>query len=396
MRDFSTRFTRRGLLRTAALSVGAAGGSMSGWLRALAASAPKKPAKSVISLWLNGGPATIDLWDLKPGHVNGGPFKEIETTAAGLRIGEHLPKLAKFGKDLALVRSMVTKEGDHARATYVGHTGYAPLGALKYPSMGAAIAKEIGDEASDFPNFVSVAPARYSTALGGGFLGPNFDPLVVGDQNAPDDGLVAPNLTRLPGVSDEAMNARLELIERIERKFVGGTSAVAESVQAATCRAVKLMRPEVAAAFDLDREQPELRDAYGRGLFGQGCLLARRLVERGVSFVEVTLDGWDSHENTFERVKTLCGTLDSAFAALLGDLKDRGLLDLTLVVCQGEFGRTPKINANVGRDHWPAGWALALAGGGLKTGQVIGKTTADGMAVEDRPRTIPDVIATIA
>ncbi len=138
------------------------------------------------------------------------------------------------------------------------------------------------------------------------------------------------------------------------------------------------MKPEAAAAFDLDRETPKAREAYGRGLFGQGCLLTRRLVERGVPFVEVTLDGWDTHPNNFTRVKELCGTLDAAFASLLGDLKDRGLLDSTLVVCQGEFGRTPRINAETGRDHWPASWAVALSGGGLKTGQAVGKTSADG------------------
>jgi uncharacterized protein (DUF1501 family) len=393
----SLELTRRGVLRSAALGVGAAAGSMSGWLRALAADAPKKPARSVIVLWLNGGPATIDMWDLKPDHENGGPFKAIETTAPGLKIGEHLPKLARHGKHLAVVRSMKTKEGDHGRASFLLRTGYTPVGAIQFPALGAVLAKELGSESSDLPNFVSVAPARYATNIGGGFLGPHFDPLFVGDPAAPQDGLKVPDLARAPGVSDAAQKARLELLAGVEKNFEAGRiSPVAASVQAATSRAVRLMKPEAASAFDLEQEKQKTRDAYGRGLFGQGCLLARRLVERGVPFVEVTLDGWDTHNNNFDRVKDLCGALDAAFAALVGDLKDRGLLDSTLVVCQGEFGRTPKINAQTGRDHWPASWAVALAGGGLKTGQALGKTTKDGLAVEEKPVSVPDLIATVA
>ncbi|AWM39949.1 hypothetical protein GobsT_16560 [Gemmata obscuriglobus] len=395
MRTFTNPLTRRGLFRSAA-GAGLGAGFTSGWLRALAAGAPKKPAKSVIVLWLDGGPATIDLWDLKPGHANGGPFRAIDTAAPGLKIGEHLPKLAKLGKDLAVVRSMSTKEGDHGRATYLLRTGYTPLGAIQYPAAGAVIAKELGAEAGDLPNFVSVAPAR-NAASGGGFLGPHFDPLVVGELTAPQDGLKVPDLARTAGVGDDAQRARLELLAGAERQFAAGReSAVAGSVRAATARAVRLMKPEAAAAFDLEQEKPKARDAYGRGLFGQGCLLARRLVERGVPFVEVTLDGWDTHQNNFDRVKDLCGALDAGFAALLADLKDRGMLDSTLVVCQGEFGRTPKINGNTGRDHWPASWAVALAGGGLKTGQAVGRTSTDGAAVEDKPRGVPDLIATVA
>ncbi len=387
-------FTRRGFLRAAAVGVG--GGSLSGWLPHLAARAPR-PAKSVIVLWLNGGPATIDLWDLKPGHANGGPFREVDTTAPGLRLGEHLSRLAMHGRDLAVVRSMTSREGDHARATYLLRTGYVPQGALKFPAVGAVVAKELGSPGADLPPFVSVAPARFAAQLGGGFLGPALDPLVVGDALAPQDGLVVPDLARARGVSDAAQTARLDLLAAGERGFAAGRPApVAEAARAAADRAVRLMRPEAAAAFDLDRERPATRDAYGRNLFGQGCLLARRLVERGVPFVEVTLDGWDTHQNNFEQVKGLCATLDAGFAALVSDLKDRGLLNSTLVVCQGEFGRTPRINATTGRDHWPASWAVALAGGGLKTGGAVGRTTADGAAVADRPVTVPDLIATVA
>jgi hypothetical protein len=393
--------TRRGFLRGAAVGVGLGAGSLSGWLRTLAADAPKKPVKSVVVLWLDGGPATIDMWDLKPGHANGGPFKEIATAAPGLKIGEHLPKVAAHGKDLAVVRSMATKEGDHGRASFLLRTGYTPQGAIQFPAVGAVVAKELGSEAADLPNFVSIAPARYATELGGGFLGPKYAPLGIAagaaDGYAPADGLKVPDIGRPAGVSDAAQSARLDLLAGMESRFEKDRPApVAESIRAATLRAVRLMRPEAAAAFDLGAEKPKARDAYGRGLFGQGCLLARRLVERGVPFVEVTLGGWDTHQNNFDRVKELCGTLDAAFAALLADLKDRGLLDTTLVVCQGEFGRTPKINASTGRDHWPAAWAVALAGGGLKTGRAVGATTADGLAVAEKPVGVPDLIATVA
>lgn len=393
----TSTLSRRGWLKSAAVGVGASAGSMSGWLRSLAADAPKKPVKSVVVLWLNGGPATIDLWDLKPGHKNGGPFKEISTTVPGMKVGEHLPKLATHGKELALVRSMTTKEGDHDRATYLLRTGYLPQGAIQFPALGALVAKELGSESADLPNFVSIAPGRYATTVGGGFLGPKYAPLGIGGSANPTDGLTVPDLARPAGISDAAQDARLELLTGMEKRFAAGrTAPVADSIQAATARAVRLMRPEAASAFDLDSEKDKTRDAYGRTLFGQGVLLARRLVERGVPFVEVTLDGWDTHQNNFERVKELCGTLDAAFAALLADLKDRGLLDSTLVVCQGEFGRTPKINASTGRDHWPASWAVALAGGGLKTGRAIGKTTKDGLAVEEKPVGVPDLIATVA
>ena len=182
-------------------------------------------------------------------------------------------------------------------------------------------------------------------------------------------------------------------LEKLARGKRPGT--VTDAARAATDAGIRLMQPAAAEAFRLDRETAKARDAYGRNVFGQGCLLARRLVERGVPFVEVTLDGWDTHLNNFDQVKGLSGTLDGAFATLLTDLRDRGLLDSTLVVCLGEFGRTPKINGANGRDHWPRAWGAALAGGGLRGGQSIGRTSADGTTVEDRPITIPDLIATV-
>ncbi|HEY1189316.1 MAG TPA: DUF1501 domain-containing protein [Gemmata sp.] len=389
--------SRRDCLRLSA--AGAVGVSQSGWLQALAAGATDDPKrhKSVILLWMNGGPATIDLWDLKPGSATGGPFKEIEA-APGMKISEHLPNLAKRGKELALIRSMATREGDHQRARIVGLTGYTPTGAIQFPALGALVAHEFDDPKADLPGFVSIGGR--AGGIGGGFLGPRFGPLVVGgdrgDRGAAAADLKVPDLERPEGVSTEAHTKRLDLLSGLEQDFAPGKGhPVAETMKAATDRAVRLMRPEAAAAFRLEDEKPASREAYGRGTFAQGCLLARRLVERGVAFVEVTLDGWDTHNNNFERVKALSGTLDTAFAALLADLKDRGLLDSTLVVCMGEFGRTPKINGQNGRDHWPASWAAVLAGAGIKGGQVVGKTSADGTQVESAPTRTPDLIATV-
>jgi hypothetical protein len=387
--------SRRDWLRLT--SAGALGASLSGWLEVLAADTAAHPQRrrSCILLWMDGGPATIDLWDLKPGHANGGPFKEIPTAAPGLKVGEHLPKMAGWAKRLAVVRSMSTKEGDHGRAGYLARTGNTPQGAIQFPALGALVAKELGRPEADLPPYISVSPGRgisdlFGTGAGAGFLGPQFAPLSVGP-----DGRV-PNLQRPAGVSAHEFDARLGLLDELDRAFAAdrpGPAPLAHQVVYA--RATRLMRTAAASAFKLDDEPAKLRDAYGRTPFGQGCLLARRLVERGVPFVEVTLGGWDTHQNNFESVKGLCGTLDTAWSALMQDLHDRGLLDSTLVVWMGEFGRTPKINDNQGRDHFPTAWSTVLAGGGIRGGQAVGRTSADGMTVEERPVAMPDLLGTV-
>lgn len=397
----SIQLSRREWLRLSA--VGAVGVSQCGWLQSLAADVKNNAQrhKSVIMLWMNGGPATIDLWDLKPGHDNGGPFKEIATAAPGVKISEHLPKLAKRANEMAIIRSMATREGDHRRARIVSVTGYTPQGAIQFPALGSLVSHELSTPNADLPGFVSFG-GRDDGELGGGFLGPQFSPLVVGGggRGAAVDGgaddIRVPNLDRPEGVGAATYAKRLELLAGLEKDFdTGKAGPVADTLKAATDRAVRLMRPEAAAAFRLEDEKDTLRDSYGRTTFGQGCLLARRLVERGVAFVEVVLDGWDTHANNFTSVERLSGALDAAFAALLADLKGRGLLDNTLVVCQGEFGRTPRINGNNGRDHWPASWAAVLAGGGIKGGQTVGKTSKDGTEVESDPTRTADLIATV-
>ncbi len=404
--SFNPQLDRRHFLRAGAVSVGF---SLSGWLGNLANAAAKDPArkKSCILLWMNGGPSTIDLWDLKVGHENGGPYKEIQTKAPGLSIGEHLPEIAKWGDRLAVIRSMTTKEGDHGRASYLMRTGQLPMGAINYPSMGAFLSKELGDPTAELPNFVSIAPQRFfnADAYGPGYLGPQYAPLVVADSgfnnnNNPMDNidqlLKVKNLDRPEGVSSEQAAARLEMLRQSHEDFATARpGAVTASHASAYDRASRLMQSSSAKAFELGDEKKELRDKYGRNLFGQGCLLARRLVERGVPFVEVNLGGWDTHQNNFDAVKTLCGTLDKGWGTLMSDLKDRGLLDSTMMIWMGEFGRSPRINGQKGRDHFPAAWSAVLAGGGIKGGQAIGKTSKDGNTVAERPVSTIDLLATV-
>jgi hypothetical protein len=407
--------SRRDWLRLA--TAGVVGSSLSGWLDVVAAQTAKDPRRkrSCILLWMGGGPSQMDTFDLKPGHANGGPFKETQTSAPGLNISEHLPKIAKFGDRMAVIRSMSTREGDHARATYMMRTGFLPTGPIQYPSIGAHVAHELGDDESALPNAVAIAPfvGLSPGAYGSGFLGPKYAPLVIADAGAQlqplpqnsvdyDQLLKVKDLTPPKEVSDAHTGARIDLLKEMEKDFVGRHPDVSpHSHLTAYDRAIRLMRTDAAKAFRIEDEKGEVRDRYGRNLFGQGCLLARRLIERGVPFVEVSLGGinggtfgWDTHQDNFNRVKALSEVLDPAWAALMGDLKDRGLLDTTLLVWMGEFGRSPKMTGN-GRDHFPAAWSTVLAGGGIKGGQAYGRTSADGSTVEENPVSVPNFIATV-
>jgi len=409
------RLSRRDLFKLAA--AGYAGYSMSVWIERLAAETATNPQrkKSCILLWMSGGPSQMDTFDLKPGHANGGPYKEIESAVPGIHISEHLPRLAAHMEDMALIRSMSTKEGDHTRATFYLRSGYLPQGPIQYPPLGSLVAKELGSNDSALPNFVSVAPSRFLSpaSFTPGFLGPMHAPLIVGDlganfgqqRGAPDytAALKVQDLQPPNEVSAEQTDARIELLKDLEQDFGATHRGVSPaSHQTAYDRALRLMRTEAAKAFNLDEEKDAVREAYGKNLFGQGCLLARRLVERGVPFVEVTLGGlnnnalgWDTHANNFETIKGLSAVLDPAWSTLMDDLKVRGLLDSTLIVWMGEFGRTPKIARSNGRDHWPNSWTSVLAGGGINGGQVIGKTSADGVTIEDRPVSVPDLLSTV-
>jgi uncharacterized protein (DUF1501 family) len=406
------QLTRRQVMRLAA--AGALGASASGWIEALAADTAAHPnrRKSCILLWMSGGPSQTDTFDPKPGHANSGPFKAIESTVPGMLLGPHLPKLARQAKDLAVIRSMSSKEGDHGRATYYLRTGYLPQGPVRHPTLGSLVANELDDESAELPAFVSISPVRAinAAAFSSGFLGPKCAPLNVGERSlggGPEAGspsLRVEDLDIPRGIGRPRADERLDLMQRLGNDFLTNRPGIPTfSHHSAYIRAVKMMRSSAAKAFDLDEEPAAVQDAYGRNPFGQGCLLARRLVERGVPFVEVTLSsvdgsmglGWDTHAQNFDTVEKLSGVLDAGWSTLMTELRSRGLLESTLIVWMGEFGRTPKINESAGRDHFPNAWSTVLAGGGIHGGQVIGNTGADGEQIKDRPVLVPDLLATV-
>jgi len=407
--------SRRDWLRIMAATAAGVSFNSASVLKAFAEGVASSPARhrACILLWMSGGPSQIDTFDPKPGHANGGPTKAIDTSVPGIQIAENLPKLAQLMQHIAVVRSITTKEGDHSRATHFVRTGSLPQGPIRYPTLGSLFSKELGDPAAQLPNFVSIAPNRFLSpgAFGAGFLGPQYGPLFVGENNAGGPNMDAAAALRvrnieLPkGVEKSRGDSRIDLLQTMDEGFLAEhPGIVSESRHSAYGKAVKLMNSTGARAFNLDEEPAAIRDSYGRTAFGQGCLLARRLVERGVPFVEVALNsaegaggiGWDTHADNFNAVKSLCGVLDPAWSTLLVDLEQRGLLESTLVVWMGEFGRTPKINENTGRDHFPVAWTNVLCGGGIKGGQVVGKTSEDAMTVADRPVVVQDMFATMA
>ncbi|MFH5803629.1 DUF1501 domain-containing protein [Alienimonas sp. DA493] len=397
-----------------AFAASAAGASMSGWLPALAAAAGgAKPPRSVVLLWMTGGPSQLDTFDPKPNHENGGEFQAIDTAVPGVQIAEHLPGIAQRLDRCAVLRTLSTPEGDHGRATYLARTGYRPGGAIDYPTLGAALSKELQTQPerpeNDLPGYISVAPFRLANpaAFGSGFLGPEFAPLVVGEGAGGSNGggteLTVRNLAPPRGAGGERMQKRLELLSNFESSFARNRpDAALVGRRTAYEKAVRMMSGAAAGAFDLDEEPAALRDKYGRSPFGQGCLLARRLVERGVPFVEVSINGvaggevlpWDTHADNFAAVQRLCEVLDPAWSTLLDDLKDRGLGD-TLVVWMGEFGRTPTINPQGGRDHFPTAWNAVMCGDGIVGGSVVGATDEAGMEVTDRPISAADFASTL-
>lgn len=407
---------RRDMLRQLGIGLGMMGSSCASWVPTLAAKLDASPDKRrhCIVLWMAGGPSQTDTFDMKPGDANGGEFKEVATRATGLRFSEHLPKLGQHAERMAVVRSLSTKEGDHARGTHLVRTGHPPMGAVEFPSICCSLAKELELATNPLPSYVSVAPPLQLSpaAFGPGFLGPKYAPAVVagagngppaaGGNGAGEARLVDLKLEHIeppPGVAAAQQSRRLELWNKMEKKFLAGNRAPAFAVHQGTYqKAVEMMRPEVRAAFNLADETDEVRRRYGTGQFGQGCLLARRLIERGVPFVEVALGdglGWDTHIDNFKKVKELSTELDAGWGTLMTELAERDLLDRTTILWVGEFGRTPLINNNAGRDHFPNAWSCVLAGGGIKGGQAYGRTSADGTQIEENMVGIGDVLATL-
>ena len=383
--DLSTgRLMRRDFLRT--ISAGAlAGGSLSFRdLMTVQAADLRKRGMSLILLWMQGGPSQLETFDPKPGQETGGPTGAIETAVSGIRIAEGWTQTAKAMSEIALIRSMNNKEGQHQRATYQMHTGYLPTGTVKHPSLGCSIAKELAPQDHDLPSVVSVG-----TTEGAGFLGVDYEPFVVQDPGT------LPRNVALP-VSSHRFNRRLGLLGRLDQEFAAtGAEATVRDHQQLYGKSSRLVLSPEVKAFDIAGEPESVKTLYGNSQFGRGCLLARRLVEAGVTFVEVRHGNWDTHFDGFAKTKQLIGDVDPGFAGLVMDLKQRGLLDKTLIVWAGEFGRTPKINPRNGRDHYPRVFNVALAGGGVKGGQVIGSSTDDGMAVKDSPVSVNDLLTSI-
>lgn len=384
---------RRDFLRTSGLGLGL-GSIIAGVtcrpLAALAgdplASRPGGQATSCVLVFLHGGASQIDTFDPKPGRETGGPFAAVETAVKGVRFAEHLPGLARRMKQLAVVRSVTSKEGNHDRARYLMHTGFVPQGGVKHPGWGSVVARKY--ERGALPGYVALGGPGH----GPGYLGAGFAPFPVGNPEKPVRNL-APNRT----ITDARLDRRMELWRGFEAEFeathptpqVAGQRAIGE-------RAVAMMRAPQAGAFTLDDESAATRERYGRTRFGQGCLMARRLIEADVPFVEVALRGWDTHRDNFPTVERLSGELDLGVSALLDDLRSNGRLASTLVVIMGDFGRTPNINANGGRDHYPSASSIVMAGGGVVGGQVIGSTDPDGYEIAERPVGVPDVFSSMA
>ncbi len=352
----------------------------------------RKNRKSAILLWMGGGPSTIDLWDLKPGAPTGGPFRPIGTTG-NAQISEHLPMLAQQMHHLSVVRSMSTREADHNRGRYYMHTGFVPNPSIEHPSYGSVIAHELFAQRPELqiPPFVSVGGA----GAGPGFLGMAWAPFSV-----TSNGRIR-NLDMK--IDDKRLMQRVAALELIENNFVkqtrpgaAGLGSPAAEHQKVLRKTLDLMTSDQMQAFKVEQEPTEVKERYGTTGFGQGCLLARRLVEAGVPFVEVDLGGWDNHSDIFNTLSNRkLPEMDRAMSALVEDLAQRELLQDTAIIWMGEFGRTPRINQDAGRDHWARSWSIVAGGGGLRGGLAIGETSSDGTEVLSEPYSSEDLMATV-
>ncbi len=356
-------------------------------LRAAETRGPQRP-KSMITLWLAGGPSQLETWDPHPGTKIGGPTNAIKTSIAGLEIADGYPQMAEQIDAMSVIRSLVSKEGDHERGTYYLKTGYRPDPTLKHPSLGAILTHELPDAGVEIPMHFSLGGSQWPAR--GGFLGDEFDAFKIFDPGR--------NLRNMRSrVSKKRQDRRLSNLEVVSGAFGNrGISSDGKLHRQTIDRALKMMTSEQLAALKIEDEPQDVVDAYGDSQFGRGCLVARRLVAQGVRSVEVTLGGFDSHAANFSAHTNNASVLDPAFAALIKDLKERDLLDSTIVLCIGEFGRTPKINPLDGRDHWPSGFSCVVGGGGLRSGLVIGQTDPQGeMKDPADPIEVKELFATL-
>lgn len=349
-------------------------------------------AKRLIYLFMNGGMSHLDTFDLKPGHENQGQTKPIATSVAGAQLSEHLPTLAGQFDKLAVIRSMYTQTGDHEAGEYLMRTSYEQIATERHPSLGPWIQHFKGRQSKSLPDTVLIsAPARHP---GAGFFDPTFSPLPIGDPNRGLENTKPPEY-----LTAASFDKRQSLIDAFDRKFrerypVRQVKQYSDFYSEAT----SLLTSGELKAFDLNEEKPEDRDRYGRDAFGQGCLLARRLVESNVRCVEVTCGGWDMHTSIYNNgsLPSRAGIMDRAMGNLIKDLADRNLLNETLVVLTTEFGRSPEINYNAGRDHHPAVFSSVIAGGGIRGGQFYGASDAAGHSVDQDGVAPADFNATIA
>ncbi|MHB8952524.1 MAG: DUF1501 domain-containing protein [Pirellulaceae bacterium] len=346
----------------------------------------KKRGKSAILLWMGGGPSTLDIWDLKPDAATGGPFQPI-ATSGNAQICEHLPLLAQQMHHLTIVRSMSTREADHERGRYYMHTGYVPNPNMEHPSYGAVLAHELVAQRDglEIPPFVTIGGG----SVGPGFLGMAWAPFTVNTSGQVRDVET--------GLSEDRLFQRMTALDMIESRFIRQQrGSAAEDHQKILQKTLHLMTSKQMDAFKVDLEPEAVQQRYGTTDFGRGCLMARRLVEQGVPFVEVDFGGWDNHQDIFPTLKDdKLPVMDRAMSALIEDLEQRGLLQDTAIIWMGEFGRTPRINGNAGRDHWARAWSVVLGGAGLQGGLVIGETNQDGTRVLSEPYTSEDVLATV-
>lgn len=392
-----------GVCRRSFLKVGLLSSTLSlGQLVEARSAASRRPA-NVIFLWLDGGPSHLETFDLKPeapAEVRG-EFKPIETAVPGIRICEHLPMTAKAMPLFTILRSVTHNDSNHGAGNHLMTTGMStpvPVGcgnSVSYhPSLGSFTARERAAPRG-LPGYVTLG--RPMRSGGPNFLGAAYAPLVVpGDPNS--DAFQVKDVSLPKGVDDARLDARRGLLREIDRlrRNAGAPTDPVTSLDSYSAKAYELVTsPAARAAFDVRKEDAKLRERYGRNNIGQQFLLARRLVEAGIPWVSVHWGGWDHHFNIFNDMKRQLPQLDSAFSSLLSDLQDRGLLENTLVLLLGEFGRTPKINAGPGRDHWGPGMSVAIAGAGVPGGQVIGSTTADGGYADERPLSPQDLACTI-
>jgi hypothetical protein len=374
---------RRDFLRGIS-AAGLAAGTLS-WTDMLSARADelRREGMACIVLWMQGGPSQFETFSPKQGHANGGETKAIKTSVPGIEIAENLPRVAGVMDDVAVIRSMTSKEGSHRRASFLLHTGYLPTPTVKYPSLGSIASHQIESPQCDLPGFVRIGGR--DDGDGGGLLGVEFDPFHLQAADRPPQDTT-------PATDSARFRRRLGLLDRLEADYAQSDGArEAADHKKLYGKTAKMILSSQMKAFELEQEPAAMRDAYGRTPFGSGCLLARRLVETGVTCVEVNLGNWDTHADNFNRSRQLAGQFDKPMAQIITDLKQRGMLERTLVVWMGEFGRTPRINPRAGRDHFPRAFNVALAGGGVRGGQVIGATDAGGNTVAERPVTVPDL-----